>query len=53
MVRELMDKGEILYICEACGLAYKERMWAEKCEDFCNEHHACSLDIASHAIVNG
>lgn len=50
MVKEVVKNGEAVYICEACGHAYRERIWAEKCEDFCTKHHACSISITSHAI---
>ncbi|MCL7387775.1 MAG: hypothetical protein LZ163_01650 [Thaumarchaeota archaeon] len=50
MVKEVEKEGLTFYICEECGLAYKEKTWAEKCEKFCSEHHACSLEITSHAV---
>lgn len=50
MVAERRIGGRILYFCEACGLAYEERIWAEKCEDFCSKHNACSLQITRHAV---
>ncbi len=36
--------------CEACGLKYREKAIAEKCEAFCSEHNACSLEIIKFAI---
>jgi hypothetical protein len=53
MVKEVKKEGFTFYICEECGLAYKEKTWAEKCERFCSKHHACSLEITSHAVKNG
>ncbi|MCL7393339.1 MAG: hypothetical protein LZ169_00700 [Thaumarchaeota archaeon] len=50
LVAERRIGGRILYFCEACGLAYEERIWAEKCEDFCSKHNACSLQITRHAV---
>lgn len=50
MVREMKKKGKSYYTCEVCGFTYEERAWAEKCEDFCTKHHACSLEITSHAV---
>jgi len=50
MVKEVKKEGFTFYICEECGLAYKEKTWAEKCERFCSKHHACSLEITSHAV---
>jgi hypothetical protein len=52
MVKEVRKKNESFHICEICGLMYKEKIWAEKCENFCSKHHACSLEIASHAVQN-
>jgi len=50
MVKEVRKDDKILYICEECGLAYRERVWAEKCEKFCSKHHACSFEITRHAV---
>jgi len=53
MVRETCKNGEKLYICEVCGFIHRERMWAEKCQDFCTKHNACSLEITSHVVDTG
>ena len=50
MVRETHVHGETLYVCEFCGLLYKEKYWAQRCEAYCKEHNACSLDIMQHAV---
>ncbi len=50
MVKVVNKEGEALHICEECGLAYRERTWAEECERFCSTHHACSLEITRHAV---
>ena len=31
-------------------LAYKEGVWAERCEDFCTRYKALSLPITSHGV---
>lgn len=49
MVREISQNGERFYICEVCGLSYEEKSWAEKCQDYCIKHGACSLEITRHA----
>ena len=36
--------------CEECGFKYQEKEWAEKCEAWCQEYHACNLEIIKHAI---
>lgn len=44
--------NEKLFKCPECGLNYKEREWAKKCEAWCKEHKSCNLEITSHAIEN-
>ncbi len=39
-----------LYKCPECGLEYKEKEWAEKCEQWCKEHKSCNLEITKHAV---
>lgn len=39
----------MLYQCEECGLRYRDREWAEKCEAWCREHRSCNLEIIAYA----
>ncbi|RDE10761.1 MAG: hypothetical protein C4K47_10955 [Candidatus Thorarchaeota archaeon] len=48
-VSDMTKKVNDLYLCEECGLGYRERAWAEKCEMWCKTHKSCSLEIMSHA----
>jgi len=50
MVKEVKRKGQTLYVCEECGLAYKEKEWAEKCQRWCRQTKSCNLEITSHAV---
>jgi len=50
VVKEVKKGSKKLYVCEVCGLKYGEKVWAEKCEEFCFKHHSCSLEITSHAV---
>ena len=43
---------EKLYKCPECGLHYKDKKQAEKCEAWCKEHHSCNLEITKQAIEN-
>jgi len=46
-----MKKINSIYLkCEKCHLSYKDKKWAEKCEDWCKSHKSCNLKITSHAI---
>jgi len=49
-VKETTKNGKTLYVCEACGFAYEEREWAEKCQEWCQEHHSCNIEIMAHAV---
>ncbi len=48
----LADKkeNEGLYQCPECGLYYKEKQWAEKCEVWCGKYKSCNIEIIKHAI---
>ena len=48
MVKETEKNGGTLYICEECGFAYKEKEWAEKCQQWCKQHQSCNLEITEH-----
>lgn len=50
MVKEVKNKGKTLYICGACGFAYEEKEWAEKCQKWCQEHQSCNIEITAHAV---
>lgn len=53
MRRSYQTKGKSLYQCPECGLLYKEKKWAEKCEEWCKKYKACSLKITKHAVKKG
>lgn len=50
MVKEETKNGKTYFMCEACNMYYENRELAEKCEDFCNKHNACSTEIAKHSV---
>lgn len=39
-----------LHKCPECGLHYKDKAQAEKCEAWCKEHHSCNLGIIENAV---
>jgi hypothetical protein len=45
----MVKKIGSFWICEECGLKYEDRIWAEKCEDWCRKHKSCNLEIIKHA----
>lgn len=44
------EADKALYECPECGLHYKGKEQAKKCETWCREHHSCSLEITKHAV---
>lgn len=50
MVKEEEYKGKTIFVCEACGFGYETKEMAQKCEDYCNKNHSCSLEITKLAI---
>lgn len=46
----MVKQKDGLFACEECGMQYKIQKIAEKCEDYCRENHACSLELIKHAV---
>ena len=42
--------NKILSTCPECGLSYRDKTRAEKCEKWCKENHSCNLEITKHAV---
>lgn len=47
-----MDTEPKLHQCAECGLHYVNEATAKKCEAFCKEHNACSLEITRYSVEN-
>lgn len=39
-----------LYTCPECGLSYREKELAKKCEAWCKEHNSCNLAITKNSV---
>ena len=50
MVTEKLKHGRKYFICGECGFAYEDEGIAKKCEEWCNEHHSCNIEIAKNAV---
>lgn len=44
------QSNDTIYRCSECGLGYREKEIAEKCQAWCKEHKSCNLDIIKYAI---
>ncbi len=49
-MKNLGSEKQRLYQCNICKLNYKEKEWAEKCEDWCRKYKSCNLAITRHAL---
>ena len=38
-----------VFVCDSCGLGYRDPVVAFQCEQFCKENRACSIEIARKA----
>lgn len=38
------------YKCPECGLHYDDEEIMKKCQAFCAEYHACSIEITKHSL---
>lgn len=46
-----MSNDDKIYQCPKCGLKYREKEWADKCEAWCNDHgNSCDPEVVEHAI---
>ncbi len=50
MAKESVLQGKTYYLCSKCGMAYTDREWAQRCEDFCTKYNACSIEITQHGV---
>ena len=50
MVKEVIKNNKTYFKCEICNFFYKEKKWAQKCENFCKKHKSCSLEITKHSV---
>ncbi|MDO8537612.1 MAG: hypothetical protein Q7S21_01885 [archaeon] len=47
---KMAKKTEKFFECNECGMKFKEKTWAQKCENWCKKHHTCHIEIIKHAI---
>ncbi len=51
MVTEVHKGKTTFYRCDVCGLLYRERQIAEKCQQWCETHEgSCNLEYALQAV---
>lgn len=50
MVKSVKKNNKNYFVCEICSFAYKEKELAEKCQNWCDEHKSCNIEITKHAI---
>lgn len=50
-MKQLTKDGQVYWQCDECGFVYVEKRFAEQCEAWCREHHACNNDIVQYAVL--
>lgn len=50
MVKEIKVDSKAVFLCEICGLGYKDRKTAEECEEWCRRTNSCSIEITKKAV---
>lgn len=50
VVSELGRTGETVFLCELCGLGYRDLETAERCEQYCYTHKHTSVVLARKAV---
>ncbi|MEK6983926.1 MAG: hypothetical protein AABX33_05110 [Nanoarchaeota archaeon] len=50
MVKKVKDNKKLYFQCKECRFNYKDKNWAEKCEQHCRKYHSCNFEIVKHSI---
>ncbi len=50
MVHSESFEGKTVFVCDACGLAYRDESIATQCQAYCLKHNACNLELMRHAV---
>ena len=53
MVKEVVLGKKRVYQCDDCKLIYKDKRFAEQCEEWCTVHHSCNLAITKNKLDIG
>ena len=51
-MEEEINNNQNLYQCNECGLHYKNKDTADKCEAWCKEHKTCNVEITKESEEN-
>ena len=51
-MEEEIKNNQNIYQCKECGLHYKNKDTADKCEAWCKEHKTCNVEIIKQAEEN-
>ena len=52
-MKTLTKQKQTSYQCGVCKFVYKEKRWAQKCQDWCDTHPTCNDKITTHAAERG
>lgn len=52
MVKETKENNKTYYICQECDFGYMDYKTAKECENYCEKHKSCSLEITKKSRPN-
>lgn len=47
--KEIKDDKKY-FVCEICGFSYEENEWAQRCQNWCEEHNSCNMEITKRSV---
>ena len=50
MVEETNLEGKIVFKCMKCGWIYRDEESAMKCQQWCEKHDSCDMELTRHSL---
>lgn len=50
MAKMIKKENKKYYQCGICKFVYKDKKWADKCEEWCKKHKSCNISITNYAV---
>jgi len=50
MAKMIKKENKKYYQCGICKFVYKDKNWADKCEEWCKKHKSCNMSITNYAV---
>jgi len=50
MVEKIKKGAKIYFQCPKCSFFYKNKNFAEECENWCKKHKSCNTEITQYSV---